>query len=126
LDGVDFLLGQAGDDILDGGTGADTMTGGDGNDTYYVDASGDNVVENSAAGGTQDVVFSSVSYSLTGRFVETLNLTGAGNINGTGNEGDQTINGNSGANTIAGLGGNDILNGGNGTIFSKGAMETIS
>ena len=120
LDGVDFLLGQAGDDILDGGTGADTMTGGDGNDTYYVDASGDNVVENSAAGGTQDVVFSSVSYSLTGRFIETLNLTGAGNINGTGNERDQTINGNSGANTIAGLGGNDILNGGNGNDLLEG------
>jgi serralysin len=120
LEGTDFLLGQDGDDILDGGSGFDTMTGGDGNDTYYVDSSGDNVVENSATGGDQDIIISSVSYSLVGRYIEILTLAGSSNINATGNDYAQTLNGNNGNNTLNGLGGDDVINGGNGNDLLDG------
>lgn len=43
-----------------------------------------------------------------------LTLTGASNINGTGNAKDNLITGNSGANKLYGLAGNDTLNGGAG------------
>lgn len=107
----DTLTGDAGNNVLDGRVGADTMTGGDGNDTYYVDNVGDLVVENSSTGGTDDRVFSSVSYSLTNRTIETLTLTGVAAISATGNSKAQTLNGNDAANTLMGLDGNDVLNG---------------
>ncbi|GAB2175797.1 M10 family metallopeptidase C-terminal domain-containing protein [Dongia sp. agr-C8] len=47
LGGNDTLNGNSGDDILDGGLDVDTMTGGKGNDTYYVDNTGDQVIETS-------------------------------------------------------------------------------
>ncbi|WP_311268944.1 M10 family metallopeptidase [Sphingobium sp. WCS2017Hpa-17] len=112
--GVNQLFGRAGNDILNGGAGADYMNGDTGNDTYYVDNVGDNVVESSASGGTNDQIFSSVSYSLAGRHIERLTLTGSANITGTGNDLAQTIVGNSGDNDLIGLGGNDILQGGAG------------
>ena len=39
------ITGNSGDDTIDGGAGADTMAGGAGNDVYYVDNTGDVVVE---------------------------------------------------------------------------------
>ena len=113
LDGNDVLDGGDGNDRMNGGTGADYMAGGIGNDTYYVDDSGDNVVENSG-GGSGDIVYANVSYSLVGRNIETLILTGSANINGTGNGFAQTITGNSGQNILNGAQGNDVLNGGAG------------
>jgi Ca2+-binding RTX toxin-like protein len=89
------------------------MSGGLGDDTYYVDDSNDNVVETSATGGN-DAVFSSASYTLKGRFVETLTLTGSASINATGNNQANTLVGNSGANILDGQGGNDTLTGGGG------------
>ena len=57
------LNGNAGNDMLDGGTAADDMTGGAGDDTYFVDDAGDVVIESGAGGA--DLVFTSVSYSLS-------------------------------------------------------------
>ncbi|MCK6450564.1 MAG: S8 family serine peptidase, partial [Alphaproteobacteria bacterium] len=47
--GADVLAGTGGNDTLDGLAGADTMLAGLGDDTYYVDDSGDRVIEASAA-----------------------------------------------------------------------------
>ena len=108
------LYGGVGNDILNGGAGVDVMTGGAGNDTYYVDNAGDQVTE--SAGNGTDLVQSSISYSLGGKQVENLTLTGSANINGTGNSfvnklignsGNNILNGGSGSDTLNGLGGND-------------------
>jgi serralysin len=75
-----------------------------GNDTYVVQNTGDKAIE-SANQGT-DRVNASATFAL-GANIEFLTLTGSGNINGTGNAGNNIIRGNAGDNTLRGLGGND-------------------
>ena len=133
--GSDRLIGGIGSDVLDGGTGADEMSGGAGNDIYLVDDVGDQVIEyttNSYStyndwehtpyyawyqrnGGT-DLVYSSVTYVL-GDNVENLSLTGAGNVNGTGNGLANVLSGNGSANILTGGAGNDTY------IFGKGSGQ---
>ncbi|MCC6828157.1 MAG: hypothetical protein IT550_08010 [Novosphingobium sp.] len=106
------LIGNAGNNVLDGRAGADAMQGGAGNDTYYVDDAGDTVIE--LAGEGTDTVYASVSYDLAGISVETLQLTGTGNISATGNDAANTLIGNSGSNVLDGRGGADVMQGGAG------------
>ena len=101
------ITGNSGNNVIDGQGGADVMRGGKGNDTYYVDNSADNVIE-ASTGGT-DQIFSSVSYSLLGRFVETLTLTGSAAIDASGNTQANTLVGNTGHNVLTGGGGADIF-----------------
>lgn len=117
----DTLTGNAANNTLDGGSGADVLSGGAGDDTYYVDNVGDNVVE-ASPDGTADRIFSSVTYTLSGRYVETLSLTGAANINATGNSKANTLNGNDGNNLLSGLDGLDVLNGGLGNDTLNGGL----
>lgn len=113
--GNDILKGGAGNDVLNGGAGIDNMTGGDGSDTYYVDSISDTVTESSGTNSGTDKVISSVSYTI-GSNVEALTLaSGAGNINGFGNTGANTITGNTGDNLLDGKGGTDTLIGGDGS-----------
>ncbi len=84
----DVISGLGGDDTLYGAAGNDTLIGGDGNDTYIIDAPGDTVTE--LAGEGTDTVESSISYAL-GANVENLILTGTGDIDGTGNTLDNTL-----------------------------------
>ena len=102
--GNDTLNGGSGNDTINGLGGADSMSGGLGNDAYFVDNSGDQVIE--AAGGGIDTVNSSITYTL-GANVENLTLTGTANRNATGNALDNVLAGNSGSNTLTGLAGND-------------------
>ncbi|SFK78258.1 M10 family metallopeptidase C-terminal domain-containing protein, partial [Falsiroseomonas stagni] len=76
---------------------------------YVVDAIGD-VVEEAADGGI-DRVTASIDYML-GADVEQLRLTGAGDLDGTGNALANTLTGNAGANVLDGGVGNDTLSGG--------------
>jgi Ca2+-binding RTX toxin-like protein len=119
--GADDLVGRGGDDVLIGNAdAASTLEGGTGDDYYYVNRTGDSIVE--LAGQGYDRVYASVSFTLSnGQEIEALvtsdaNATTA--INLSGNNLAQFISGNAGANTLAsgggadyllGLGGDDIL-----------------
>jgi Ca2+-binding RTX toxin-like protein len=118
------LDGGSGNDVLNGGLGADNMNGGLGNDIYIVDNAGD--IAGEVAGGI-DLVLSSVTHALSVN-LENLTLTGAANINGTGNAKANVINGNIGNNVLSGLAGNDTLNGGGGndTLNGGDGDDTLS
>lgn len=133
--GNDKLIGQAGNDNLNGGPGSDHMSGGGGNDIYIVNSSNDIVTELTNSG--IDTVKASITYNLNntdgagpnGGNVENLKLIGTKNINGIGNNLNNTIEGNNGNNllkgnngndSLFGNGGDDILNGGKGHDTLKG------
>jgi Ca2+-binding RTX toxin-like protein len=117
--GNDRLIGNHGNDKLIGGTGSDRMEGGPGDDTFYVDGSGDRTVETGNAG--TDRVVSSITFTLPSH-VENLALTGAANINGTGNTLANAIAGNGGNNTLKGSTGNDTLRGNGGNDLLIGGV----
>jgi len=107
-----ILVGNAAANRLDGLTGADEMRGGKGNDTYVVSQTGDRAYELNNQG--VDTVLSSVSYDLTGQFIEKLTLTGTSMIDATGNTLDNVLIGNSAANLLDGKDGVDEMRGGKG------------
>jgi Ca2+-binding RTX toxin-like protein len=110
--GNNVLKGLNGNDTLDGDAGNDRLAGGAGDDTYYVDSGADVVIEGNGDG--YDTVYASVGYDIGGRFVEAATLTGATDVDLTGNSLDNVLTGNAGNNVLTGLSGNDTLNGGTG------------
>ncbi|MXQ11758.1 right-handed parallel beta-helix repeat-containing protein [Microvirga makkahensis] len=112
------LVGNASNNILDGLAGEDRMEGGLGNDRYYVDDTGDLVVE-AAGGGTNDHIITSVNYTLSAN-VEHLTTSGTGSLTLNGNELNNKIVGNAAANTLRGWAGRDTLNGGGGADSMDG------
>ena len=125
--GNDAMAGGLGGDSLVGGTGNDSMNGGLGSDTYFVDSVLDVLTEGAtnALGGGIDIVETSVSRSLGLNF-DNLTLTGAANINGTGNELANIVIGNSGNNILIGGLGADTLNGGDGNDSLNGGVGADS
>ena len=113
--GNDVLTGNVGNNTLLGGAGADTLTGGLGDDTYQVDEVADTVTELANEGS--DTVNSSITYTLIAN-VENLTLSTTANIDGTGNELNNTLTGNAAANTLNGLGGDDV-------IFGQAGNDTL-
>lgn len=126
LAGNDYIEGLEGNDTIIGGLGKDIMKGGLGDDTYYVDNLGDSVVEKENEG--TDTINTAISYELPDN-VENLILVGSGNINGKGNNLNNTITGNDGDNIIDGVSGINTLQGGKGNdtyiINSTNANDVI-
>jgi hypothetical protein len=107
------LVGNSVANSLDGGSGIDRMVGGDGNDTYFIDNSGDIIIENLNE-GSQDLVVSSLSDYILSAYVEFLMLAGDANT-GTGNALDNLLTANSAlGSTLSGGGGEDTFIGGAG------------
>jgi Ca2+-binding RTX toxin-like protein len=124
--GNDSLKGGGGNDTLDGGIGADTMSGGAGGDIYYVDNTGDVIVETEPNPfASYDWVYSSISMTL-GANVEAVILTGSAALNATGNSGSNRLTGNAASNVLTDGDGNDVLDGGFGAdTMSAGAGSDV-
>ncbi|MDF2399906.1 calcium-binding protein, partial [Pseudomonas sp. 3MA1] len=112
-DSNNTLVGNSAANILDGKGGADILDGGAGNDTYYVDDSGDTIIERGTSLSEIDNVFSTVNWTL-GDNLENLTLLGNANLSGTGNGLNNRITGNAGDNFLDGGAGIDTLIGGTG------------
>jgi VCBS repeat-containing protein len=108
--GADSLSGGAGADTLIGGGGADTLVGGLGDDRYRIDNAGEGVDEERT----------SLSAFTLAPNVEVLTYTGAGDFNGVGSAGNDTLHGGGGADTLVGAAGNDSLDGGAGADVLDG------
>src|SRR5690606_9572947 len=85
---------------------------------------GDRVIEKIGEG--TDLVQSSVTFSLSGQYIENLTLTGSGNINGTGNKLANILNGHAGDNILNGGAGKDVLDGGAGIDTADYSDKTTS
>jgi Ca2+-binding RTX toxin-like protein len=117
------IAGNGNDNLLDGGAGGDAMYGGAGNDFYFVDNSGDVVIENANDGN--DTVYASIDYRLSAN-VEYLVLQG-GAVQGYGNSSSNAIVGTSGNNLLNGEGGADAMYGGagNDVYFVDNAGDVV-
>ncbi len=114
------IVSSSGHDYLAGTAGADRLVGLQGHDEYIVNHVGDVIVEALFEG--IDRVYASVSHTLSDN-VESLTLTGTMAIDGSGNEGPNSINGNQGDNRLSGGGGNDTLHGGAGSDTLDGGPD---
>jgi Ca2+-binding RTX toxin-like protein len=122
---ANLLYGDAGNDTFDGAGGADTLIGGLGNDLYLVNDAAVLIQEGLNEG--VDTVKSTVDYTLAAN-VDNLTLMGVANLNGAGNDGNNTITGNTGNNTLMGGAGNDVLSGGGGIdlLFGGAGNDTYT
>jgi Ca2+-binding RTX toxin-like protein len=123
-DGDDGLYGGNGNDRLDGGLGSDSFDGGFGNDTYVVDSLFEWIMEDNDSPTEIDTVQSYVDvYGLIpGGNIENLQLMGAGNLAGYGNDLNNSLTGNTGNNYLYGDSGNDTLYGGLGNDTLDGVF----
>ena len=117
--GNDTVNGGAGNDIVDGQDGADTMAGGAGDEFYVADNSLD-VVNEVAGEGTDTVLATASSYTLSANVENLAYYAGSGNFAGTGNALANTIVGGVGADTLNGGAGDDFLYGGAGNDTVNG------
>ena len=112
--GEDLLVGGVGNDTLDGGDDLDNLVGGDGNDTYIDDTFEDVIIE-TATGGTDTIETLAATYSLALLAnIENLSYEGvdADPFAGTGNALNNVISGGDLNDSLDGGLGADTLVGG--------------
>jgi trimeric autotransporter adhesin len=119
-DADNTLMGGAGSDYLIGNLGKDTLIGGTGDDYFYVDQSGESVVELANEG--VDTVYASANFALTAN-VENLYLTEGAATDATGNGSNNYISGNTNNNLLIGGGGQDTLDGHEGADTMIGGAD---
>ncbi|HEX8233783.1 MAG TPA: calcium-binding protein [Caulobacteraceae bacterium] len=117
--GGDSLIGGDGNDVLISGNGRDYLAGGAGDDTYLIDRSGDYISEKADSG--IDTVRAGASCRLKAN-LEALELTGAGDTKGWGNDLSNTMTGNRGDNLLFANGGDDSIHGGRGDDLLGGGQ----
>ncbi|MEG4007707.1 calcium-binding protein [Microcoleus sp. Pol11C1] len=122
-----IITGNAANNYLTGFGGGDQFRGGLGDDIYSIDNDGRDIVIELAGQGTQDEVWSNITYTLPAE-VEKLRLTGSGSVDGFGNNLANLILGSDGNNTLNGGGGQDALIGNQGadTFLFKFGESSVS
>jgi Ca2+-binding RTX toxin-like protein len=116
--GVDTIYGLGANDTLSGGQNADTLFGGRYDETFIVNNGNDSVSVGQFHGN--DTLYSSVSYTLPAN-IDTLILSGADSLSGTGNSnGDAT-------NVLKATGNYDTLSAGTAatTLIGGGASDSL-
>lgn len=108
--------GNAAANTITGNSANNILSGLGGNDTYFVQNTGDSVIE--GAGGGIDTVHSSVNFTISDDDVENLTLSGSSSINATGNASNNILTGNTGNNILTGHAGND-------TYFVQNAGDSV-
>jgi serralysin len=112
--GNDLLRSGAGDDLIDGQAGLDTMIGASGDDRYYVDSTGDSIIEESGEGIDRAIVAAAVGQFTLPANIEYLHYLGASAFSGYGNDLDNVMFGGAGDDFLFGGLGRDELIGGSG------------
>jgi Ca2+-binding RTX toxin-like protein len=120
---IENVTGGDGNDQLTSVTDGvvNTFAGGAGDDVFIIGEAID-VANEGAAGGTDEVRSTGLTYTLTNINVENLTFIGGGNFTGTGNGGNNVITGGSGNDTLSGGNGDDILRGGAGSDNLDGGV----
>jgi Ca2+-binding RTX toxin-like protein len=121
---ANVITGNSGNDTIDAGSGVATLVGGAGADTFEINNSADVVQENKA--GTGSVVQASASFTLPTN-VNSIVLTGAGNVSAAGNSGNDSMVGGSGSDTLTAGAGIDTLVAGSGlaTLVGGAGNDTF-
>ncbi len=109
--GNDTMVATTGQDTLVAGLGVDTLVAGSGNDLFVVNNASD-VVSLAGAHG-DDTIQSSLSWTLPSG-INTLALTGSGNLTGRAVSGNNLVVGNAGNDTLIAGSGSDTLQAGTG------------
>ncbi len=129
LDGNDTLVGDDYVSSSSADAGVDTMFGGTGDDIYYVNATGDSIVEYFGEG--IDTVRAELNYTLPGN-VENLEIQSVYAFSGTGNALNNRLVGNDAnlggvGNTLDGGAGDDVLEGrgGNDRLIGGTGADTL-
>jgi Ca2+-binding RTX toxin-like protein len=124
-EGRNLLIGGGGDDELEGMGGSDTLVGGEGDDFYLVDDAGDLVVELDNEGN--DAILTSINYTLPGGIEDLHLFEWAGDVNLSGNDGNNRLTGSGGKNCLDGGAGNDWLKGAGGgdSLFGGEGQDTF-
>ena len=106
----------SGHNTLIAGTGIATMIGGSGDNTFVINKAADEIVTQA---GAHNTVRASIDYVM-GADIAALELSGTGNLTGTGNDADNTLTGNAGNSTLIAGNGNDTLIAGSGVTTMIG------